>query len=332
MLLDAVLPIVPLTEVPRVAAAAEGMGFNSLWTSETQHDPFLPCTLIAEHTQRLRFGTAIAVSFARSPANLAYLARDLAAQSKGRFILGLGTQVKAHIERRFGMTWPESVTGQLREQVQALRALWDCWQNGSKLNFRGKYYKLTLMSPFFNPGPIEHPNIPIYIAGVNPGLARLAGEICDGLVVHPFHSRRYLQEVILPAVQAGLCLTDRPRADVAISITAFVATNAEEREAARAQLAFYASTPSYRPVMTLHGWELVAERLSALATRGDWSAMPSLVTDEMLDAFCLLVDSDDVGLALKQRYSGIADRISIYTPYHPGAMDGFWRQLIDSFR
>ncbi len=198
MKIDASLPTVPLKQVPAIAKAAEATGFDALWTSETQHDPFLPCALIAEHTSRVHFGTAIVVSFAGSPATLAYTAWDLAAQSNGRFMLGLGTQVKAHIERRFGMLWPELVVGRLREQILAIRAFWDAWQNGTKLNFRGEYYKLTLMSPFFNPGPIEHPNIPIYVAGVNEGLARLAGELCEGFHVHPFHSPRYLKEVDHP--------------------------------------------------------------------------------------------------------------------------------------
>src|SRR5512143_2929237 len=174
MKLDAGLPALPLEQVPAVAEAAERIGFDALWTSETQHDPFLPCALIAEHTRKLNMGTAIAVSFARSPATLAYTAWDLAALSGGRFILGLGTQVKAHIERRFGVEWPESVTGKLREQILAMRAFWDTWQNGARLNFRGNFYKLTLMSPFFNPGPLPisaGADIPIFIAGVNPGLA-----------------------------------------------------------------------------------------------------------------------------------------------------------------
>src|SRR5258706_13309654 len=158
---------------------------------------------------RLNFGTAIAVSFARSPANLAYTAWDLAAQSGGRFILGLGTQVKAHIERRFGVPWPESVTGKLREQIQVMRAFWDCWQNGTKLNFRCEYYKITLMSPFFNAVAIEYPNIPIYIAGVNTGLARLAGELCEGFHAHPFHSVSYLRDVILTTIEAGAALDIR---------------------------------------------------------------------------------------------------------------------------
>jgi len=219
MKFDAALPPAHLKDVPAIAKAAEAIGFDALWTQETQHDPFLPFPLIAENTSRLKMGTAIAVSFARSPANLAYTAWDLAAQSQGRFMLGLGTQVKAHIERRFGQTWPESVTGKLREQIQVIRAFWDCWQNGTKLNFRGEYYKVTLMSPFFNPGPIEHPNIPIYIAGVNRGLAHLAGEMCDGFHVHPFHTPRYLREVILPAIEEGAEKERRKRQVISISDT-----------------------------------------------------------------------------------------------------------------
>ncbi len=328
MKIDASLPTVPLKEVPAIAKAAEAMGFDALWTSETQHDPFLPCALIAEHTQRLNFGTAIAVSFARSPATLAYTAWDLAAQSQGRLMLGLGTQVKAHIERRFGMQWPESVVGKLREQIQAIRLFWDAWQNGTKLNFRGEYYKLTLMSPFFNPGPIANPHIPIYIAGVNEGLAKLAGELCDGFHVHPFHSLRYLREVILSGIEKGLKKEGRTRKDIAVSVTAFVATSAEEEVFARSQIAFYASTPSYRAVMSLYGWDGLAERLSAHAARGEWEEMPKLVTDEMLHEFCLVTDEDNLAEELTKRYSGIADRLGLYTPFIPGVKHERWKGLV----
>ncbi len=332
MKLDASLPSVPLKDVPAIARAAEALGFDALWSTETQHDPFLPCALIAEHTQKLKFGTAIAVSFARSPATLAYAAWDLAAQSGGRFMLGLGTQVQAHIERRFGMPWPESVVGKLREQILAIHAFWDAWQNGTKLNFRGEHYKLTLMSPFFNPGPIEHPPIPIYIAGVNEGLAKLAGEICDGFHVHPFHSPRYLKEVMLPAIEKGLEKAGRARTDISISTTAFVATSAEEEAAARSQIAFYASTPSYRAVLSLYGWDDIAERLSAHAARGEWSEMPALITDEMLSEFCLVTDEAHLAAALKERYAGITDRLAIYVPFVPGEGEERWKRLVGQLR
>ena len=332
MRFDAALPPIGLKEVPPIARAAEEIGFDALWTQETQHDPFLPCPLIAEHTTRLNFGTAVAVSFARSPANIAYTAWDLAAQSDGRFILGLGTQVKAHIERRFGMPFPESVTGKLREQIQVIRAFWDSWQNGTKLNYRGEYYKITLMSPFFNAGAIEYPNIPIYIAGVNTGLAKLAGELCEGFHVHPFHSMRYLKEVMLPAIEEGTNKTNRKRQDVAVSVTTFIATTPEEMNFARAQVSFYASTPSYRPVMDLHGWVDVAEKLSAHAAKGEWTEMPLLITDEMLNEFCLVTDEDKLADELKKRYEGIADRLTLYTSFMPGERDAWWKRLAKGYK
>ena len=331
MKFDSTLPPIGLKDVPAIAEAAEEIGFDALWAQETQHDPFLPCALIAEHTRHLHFGTGIAVSFARSPANIAYTAWDLAAQSNGRFILGLGTQVKAHIERRFGQPWPESVTGKLREQIQVIRAFWDCWQDGTKLNYRGEYYKITLMSPFFNAGAIDHPNIPIYIAGVNTGLAKLAGELCDGFHAHPFHSIRYMREVVLPAIEEGAAKERRTRQDIAVSITAFVATTPEEMNFARAQVAFYASTPSYRPVMDLHGWTGVAEKLSSHAAKAEWTEMPMLITDEILNEFCLVTEESKLPSELKKRYEGIADRISVYTPFIPGEKDEWWRQLVNHF-
>lgn len=341
MRFDAALPPTQLKDVPAIAKAAEEIGFDALWTQETQHDPFLPCALIAEHTSQMKMGTAIAVSFARSPANLAYTAWDLAAQSGGRFILGLGTQVKAHIERRFGMPWPESVTRKLREQIQVLRAIWDCWQIGTKLNFRGEYYKVTLMTPFFNPGPLTpgpspfgrgESLIPIYIAGVNTGLARLAGELCEGFHVHPFNSPRYLKELILPGIEEGSKKAGRMRKDVSISVAAFAATTPEEEAFARMQIAFYASTPSYRPVMDLHGWAATAEKLSAHASRGEWAEMPMLITDEMLGEFCLITKQETLTSDLKSRYEGIANRLMLYTPFVPGEKDEWWKQLAKAFK
>ena len=339
MKLDAALPPTQLKDVPAIAKAADEIGFNALWTQETQHDPFLPCALIAEHSSKMKMGTAIAVSFARSPANLAYTAWDLAAQSGGRFILGLGTQVKAHIERRFGMPWPESVTGKLREQIQVLRAMWDCWQNGTKLNFRGEYYKITLMSPFFMPPPLPSPNIggglgggiPIYIAGVNTGLAKLAGELCEGFHAHPFHSVRYLQEVILPAIKDGTQHATRNTKEITVSVTVFVATTPEEEAFARMQIAFYASTPSYRAVMDLHGWGATAEKLSGFASKGEWAEMPMLITDEMLGEFCLMTKQETLAGDLKKRYDGIADRLTLYSPFVPGERDEWWRGLAREF-
>jgi probable F420-dependent oxidoreductase len=330
MLFDASLPLTSLNQVPAIARAAEAMGFSAVWSAETMHDPFLPSPLIAEHTQKLHFGTAVAIAFARSPAVLAYTAWDLAQASGGRFILGLGTQVKAHVERRFGMPWPDSVVGKLREQIAALRAIWRTWQTGEALNFRGEYYRLNLMTPFFNPGPISHPEIPIYIAGVNTGLARLAGEAADGFHVHPFHSPRYLNEVILPSIQEGAEKAGRSRADVKVTVTAFVVTTPEENYFVRAQLAFYASTPSYRPVMALHGWQETAEALSSLAARGKWDQMPDLITPQMLETFAVVAGASDLPAALIERYRGVADRLGLYIPFVPGERDEFWKMILET--
>jgi probable F420-dependent oxidoreductase len=331
ILLDAGLPPVRLEAISAIAQAAETMGFDALWSTETQHDPFLPGALIAERTHRLHFGTAIAIAFARSPATLAYTAWDLAQASHGRFILGLGTQVKAHIERRYGMAWPESPVGKLREQVAAIRAFWRCWQTGEHLNFRGSHYKLTLMTPFFNPGPVEYPDIPIFIAGVNTGLARLAGETADGYHVHPLHTRRYLAEVILPAIEEGAVRVGRSRSDVQVCVTTFTAWSEEERRFVRQHISFYASTPSYRAVMALHGWQETAENLSALASRGLWEEMPGLIDDEMLETFAVLAPPEELASAFKKRYAGLVDRLALYIPFIPGERDPFWQALVEAF-
>jgi probable F420-dependent oxidoreductase len=332
MHIDASVPPVGLREIPQLATAAEKIGFDAIWTTETIHDPFLPGALIAEHTSNLSFGTAVAIGFARSPATLAYTAWDLAAASGGRFILGLGTQVKAHIERRFGMLWPESVVGKLREQVAAIRAFWNAWQTGERLSFRGDYYKLNLMSPFFNPGRIEHPEIPIFIAGVNTGLARLAGEAADGFHVHPFHTPRYLREVLIPAIEDGASTAGRSRSDVQINVSAFIVTSPEEDLFVRSQVAFYASTPSYRRVMALHGREETATELSKLASRAMWGDMASLVDDDMLRTFAVVASADDLADALHERYNGLADRLALYLPFLPGERDAFWENLLVGLR
>jgi probable F420-dependent oxidoreductase len=304
------------------------MGFSALWSTETMHDPFLPGSLIAEHTDKMNFGTAVAIAFARSPATLAYTAWDLAQASRGRFILGLGTQVKAHIVRRFGMPWPESVVGKLHEQIEAIRALWNTWQTNQPLNFRGEYYKLNLMSPFFNPGPIKYPDIPIYIAGVNAGLARLAGELAQGFHAHPFHTPRYLRDIILPAIEQGAFKAGRPRSEIKVATSAFVVTSSEEEMFVRAQIAFYASTPSYRSVMELHGWEDIASQLSTLASSGAWVDMAGLINDDILSEFAVIAPPAELPSALMERYHGLVDRLGLYIPFRPGERDEFWRHLL----
>ncbi|MCA1552958.1 MAG: TIGR03617 family F420-dependent LLM class oxidoreductase, partial [Chloroflexi bacterium] len=221
MKIDTGLGVAGLGDVAARARAAEHLGFDALWSSETQHDAFLPLVLAAEHTERIQLGTSIALAFTRSPMVLAYIAWDLQQLSKGRFILGLGTQIKPHIERRFGMVW-DHPTPRLREYILAMRATWNSWQTGEKLNFRGEFFKLTLMSPFFNPGPIAHPQVPIFIAGVNEHLCRLAGELCEGFHVHPFHTPQYISDCILPAIEQGLRKGERTRKDIELASAVFV--------------------------------------------------------------------------------------------------------------
>lgn len=335
MKLDVAIMTGRLRDAVALAEAAETLGFDTLWTSETQHDPFLPLAVAALHTQRIGLGTAIAVAFARNPASLAYLAWDIQEASRGRFILGLGTQVQAHIERRFGMPWGPPAA-KMREMILAIRAFWDCWQNGTRLNFRGVFYKLSLMAPFFNPGPIEQPHIPIYIAAVNELMCQLAGELCQGLHVHPFHTTRYLREHILPNVQKGLAQSNRRREDIALSSSIFVITGqtAEEmaraREEVRSQVAFYASTPGYSKVMELHGWGEVRERLSSLAIRQRWAEMPALISDDMLAQFAVEARPEELPALVHLRYRNLLDRVTFYLPFDP-AMAILWRRWVEAF-
>ena len=326
-----IAPYTKLTQIPEIARAAEERGFSCLWAAETQHNPFLASVLVAEHTQRLKFGTAIIVSFARSPAVMAHTAWDLAEQSNGRFILGLGTQVKPHIVRRFGMTWPDSVTGKLREQMGVMRAFWRYWQENERLSFSGEYYKINLSSPFFTPSSHDYPDIPIFIAGVNVGLAKLAGEAAQGFHTHPFHSPAYLEQVIIPQIAAGAASAGRTRDAVEVVAHAFVVTNEVERQMVRQQISFYASTPSYRSVLAHHGWEDVGDQLSQMAKAQQWAQMSSLISDEMVETFATIAEPADLANALKERYNGIAERINLYLPFVPGERDDFWKQLSEAF-
>lgn len=311
-----------LNDTPALAQAVEAYGFSGLWTSETAHNPFLPLPLAAAATQRIALGTAIALAFPRSPMVTAQIAWDLAAQSDGRFVLGLGTQVEAHITRRFGMAWTPPL-GRMRDYLGALRAAWANWQTNKPLRYKSENYKLTLMTPFFSPGPIAHPDIPIYLAGVNEGMCALAGELCAGLHVHPFHTVRYLREHVLPAVERGAALAGRTRTGVALACTVFVVTGetadamAAQVQAVKQQIAFYASTPSYAGVMALHGWDDAATRLSQLAREGRWTEMSGLISDEMLNAVAVVAPSGELAEAVKARYAGLLDRIGYYLPFRP---------------
>jgi probable F420-dependent oxidoreductase len=326
---------VPLAEIPAYAPAVEQMGFDGLWTTESQHDPFLPLTLAASSTARITLGTAIAVAFPRSPTILAHTAWDLQSLARGRFVLGLGTQVKGHIERRFGLTW-ESPGPKLREYLMALRAIWDCWQHGRPLAFSGRFYRLTLMTPFFSPEPLEYSRPPIYIAGVNPYMCRLAGELCDGFHVHPFHSVKYLREVVIPHIEVGAQKAGRHRQAVTLFAPVFVVTGKDRgemgasRAAVKQQIAFYASTRNYRPVLEIHGWGDLGPILTRRAAAGDWQGMAAEITDAMLEEFAVVGPEDEIPARLKGRYDGLLDRLAFYHGYRPGERDAFWHRVIDA--
>jgi len=325
-----------LKGIGEYARKAEALGFDCLWSSETQHDPFLPLAVAAAGTARIKLGTYIAVAFPRSPMITAYIAWDLQAASDGRFILGLGTQVKGHNERRFSVKW-DSPGPRLREIILALRAIWDCWQNKTKLDFRGQFYAFTLMNPLFQPDPIAHPRIPIFIAGVNPYMCRLAGELCEGLHVHPFNSPRYLRELVLPALEVGLRKSGRTRSDVELFASAFAVvgdTEMERREAElaiRQQIAFYASTRTYEPVLATHGWQDLAPHLHRKSVQGDWKGMADLITDEMVHTYAVTGSYATIGARIRERYAGLLDRTSFYQPYQAGLDDPRLPRLVREF-
>lgn len=313
-----------LAKAAEQAKAQEAQGYDGLWAAETNHDPFLALTLAAEHTDRIELGTGIAVAFARSPMTVAQTAYNLNAFAEGRFLLGLGSQIKPHITRRFSMPWSHP-GARMREYVMAMRAIWDCWENGTKLDFRGDFYEHTLMTPFFNPGANPHGAPRVFLAAVGELMTQVAGEVCDGMLCHGFTTESYLREVTLPALGKGLDASDRTRADVQLSLPAFVVTGRTEEETAaaaagvRGQIAFYGSTPAYRGVLEHHGWGELQTELNALSKQGEWVQMGSLVDDEMLETFAVVAEPDAVGDALLDRFGALVDRISFYAPYQNAA-------------
>jgi probable F420-dependent oxidoreductase len=308
-----------LEDTAPVARRVEELGFAGLWFTESQRPPFLSCAVASTVTSKIELGTAIAVAFPRSPMITAQTAWELARASQGRFSLGVGSQVKAHIERRFSMPF-EHPLPKLREYVLALRAIWRAFQGDERLRFEGDFYSFSLLTDFFAPGRSDHPDIPVSIAGVNVGMARLAGEVCDGFHVHPFHSRRYLDEVIVPAIASGADGIGRAGAACEVYCPVFMVVGdsdaeiAPQRDSVRRQISFYGSTRTYRPVFELHGWGETSEQLHRLMAAGDTDAMAAAITDEMLDEYTVTATWDGLAPALIERYQGLADRIFSYTP------------------
>ena len=338
MLLDAALLSAGFDDVAATARDVEARGYAGIWASEVAHDPFLQLLAAGQATERIQVGTAIAVAFARSPMTLAHTAHDLQRYTRGRFVLGLGTQIKAHVERRFSMPWT-APAARMREFIGALHAIWNAWQHQEPLRFQGEHYRHTLMTPMFSPPPHEWGAPPVYLAAVGPLMTRLAGEVADGLLVHGFTTQRYLRERTLPALEEGLTAAGRDRHQVAVTLPGLVVSGGTEEEMAEAALAvkgtiaFYGSTPAYRPVLELHGWEALADELHALSVsrREDkWTAMRDLVDDEVLATFAVVAEPESVADEVRRRFDGAVDRFSVYASY-PAPLDR-WDPLVRSFR
>ncbi len=303
-----------LEQIPAQARTLEAQGFDGMVTAETANDPFLPLVVAAEHTERIELMTSIAVAFARNPMIVANIANDLQAYSKGRFILGLGSQIKPHITKRFSQTWSHPAA-RMREFVLAMRAIWDCWYKGEKLNFRGDYYSHTLMTPMFMPTNNTHGAPDVILAAVGPRMTEVAGEVADGVLVHAFTTVKYLREVTLPAIEVGLAKSERARTELQLCYPAFIVTGNDEREweamrsSTAKQVAFYGSTPAYRGVLEIHGWGDLQAELNALSKRGEWDAMGERITDDILEEFAVVAEPAKVAGALKARFGGLVDRM-----------------------
>ncbi len=304
-----------LREIPRRIGELEEAGFAAAMTAETAHDPFFPLLLAAEHSERIDLMTSIAVAFARTPMNLANIGHDLNAYSRGRFILGLGSQIRPHITKRFSMPWSHPAR-RMREFILAMRAIWRCWTEGEPLRFQGEFYSHTLMTPMFTPTNTEHGPPRVFVAAVGPLMTEVAGEVADGLIVHPFTTRSYLRDVTLPAIARGLEAAGRARSDVEIAYPGFIVSGQDEatfedtKRAVKKQIAFYGSTPAYRPVLESEGWGDLQLELNRLSKQGQWDEMGTLITDEMLDAFAVVGEPAELARGVLDRYGEVVDRMS----------------------
>jgi probable F420-dependent oxidoreductase len=309
------------TELAKVAGrvkAAEAAGLDGLWAAETTNDPFLSLALAAEHSSSVRLGTGVAIAFARNPMSLAYTTNQLQEYSGGRVVLGLGSQVRRHIEKRFSMTWSHPAA-RLREYVLALRAIWSGWNEGGSngFAFEGEFYTHTLMTPVFAPAPHAFGPPQVFLAAVGPLMNEVAGEVADGVITHGICTARYLREVILPALDRGLATSGRSRDAVQVTCPGFISVVEDEakwdkaRDAMRAHVGYYASTPAYRPVLELHGWGDLQTELYECSKKGQWSHMARLVDDEVLDALTIVCLPGDLAAEVGARYGGVVDRINV---------------------
>ena len=335
MKIDAAVMAANLETIGPRARAIETLGYDGLYTAETQHDPFFPLLLAAEHTERIDLATAIAVAFPRSPTHLAHIGHDLQRFSQGRFILGLGSQIKAHIEKRFSAQFSQPAA-RMREVILATRAIWRTWEEGEPLQFEGEFYRHTLMTPFFNPGPTGFGTPRVFLAAVGEKMTEVAGEVCDGMFVHGFTTEKYLRETTIPALERGLAKSGRSRSDIELSFPTFMVTGETDEEwqqadaAVREQIAFYGSTPAYRGVLETHGWGEVQDELNRLSKQGAWKEMGKVITDDILDAFAVRGSAAELPGLVMARYGDLVDRISFYAPYRTDPEK--WAEVVAGFK
>ncbi|WP_433505275.1 TIGR03617 family F420-dependent LLM class oxidoreductase [Pseudonocardia halophobica] len=299
-----------LEHVAEDARTAEELGFDGAWNSENKADAFLPIAVGAEHTTRLELGSSVAIAFARTPMTVAYQAVDLQRFSRGRFVLGLGSQVRPHVQRRFSMPWSRPAA-RMKDFVVALRAIWHAWDSGERLHHRSEFYDHTLMTPNFVPPENPYGPPKVFLAAVGPHMLRTTAQVADGLFTHPFLTERYLREVILPEVEEH---RGEGMAPLEIALSAFVALDEADVEAVRRQISFYGSTPAYRPVLELHGWGDLQTDLNTLSKRERWDEMVPLVTDEILESMCSIGTEKEVAADLRRRYDGLAHRVRFNRP------------------
>ncbi len=327
-----------ITDAGRTASGLEAVGYSGAWTVEGPHDPFLPLAVAAADTSRIELGTAIAVAFARNPMLLANIGWDLQTLSQGRFVLGLGSQIKPHITKRFSMEWSRPAA-RMREMMQAVRAIWDAWLHGTPLCFEGEFYRHTLMTPMFAPKATDLGDSgppPIYLAGVGPLMTEVAGEVCDGFLCHPFTTEKYLREVTLPALERGRAKAGAEMDGYEIAGPSFVVTGETDEEmehsaaATRQQIAFYGSTPAYRPVLETHGWGDLQIELNTLSKRGQWVEMGTLIDDEIFNTFAVVAAPEGIAPELARRYGDVISRISFYAP--PGGDPDRWRAVMTAIK
>ncbi len=326
-----------LSAIPAEAAWAEALGYGAISRNENSHDSFVPLTLAATSTTRALLQTSVAIAFPRSPMVVAYTARDLQDLSQGRFRLGLGTQVKGHIERRFSTSW-ESPGPRLREYVQALKAIWRAWDTGERLDYQGKHYQFSLMPPFFSPGPGEFPPPPVFTAAVNAYNCQVAGEVADGLMLHSLTSPNYVRDVVRPALARGAGRSGRDPGDVKVTGGGFLITGPNRaslraaESAVRQRIAFYSSTRTYHSVLAAHGFEEIGQRLHEMSLRGEWAEMGELVSDEMLAAFAVSGQYDEIAGEFQRRYGGLLDEASFTLYSESPVRESELRKIIRAFR